>query len=344
MDDANGGIGDELDGISLRDISAVRYVRHHEWLELVVGTAIPTHQIQIPKIFTPIDADNSSPWSFNDSDSVKAKLESIENEIKQLESGAKSGWVEKPEEAAKSDFYRAGIAKLREDFGSVSKDADYYGDITLKIETKFGARVIEKKRLRRVGVEVGDEVIDEDEEDKPETKKPALGEDKPQTVEKSDSQQASEISDVSNKSEDFDIKDSGDSNGTGPNINKTLQTGTSSTANESENVQTNGDSIGQESTPNSTTEVSDTNDESNFSQSVKTSVPQEYDQQSEDQPVSEVQSDLLSLDQGEELLLGDDNLVDLDGNNDNVGEDIYMEGTSFEDAELGDVLGSLPES
>ncbi|KAK9475561.1 uncharacterized protein V1510DRAFT_409628 [Dipodascopsis tothii] len=47
-----GGLGDEIDGLSAREISAARFVRHHEWMEEILGTAYPWRNIVPPDLFS----------------------------------------------------------------------------------------------------------------------------------------------------------------------------------------------------------------------------------------------------------------------------------------------------
>jgi hypothetical protein len=169
LDDANGGLGDELDSISLRDVAAVRYVRHHEWLELALGTVVPSSRIAPPKVIPQTSQPQGTgvQWSFSDSESIKAKVDSLQAEIDELQEQNAKGWSHsatvstgsvKSQAAEKADFYRRMIAKLREDFGTVSADSEYESKLINELESKFKVSVIERKRVRRVGTSFAEPV------------------------------------------------------------------------------------------------------------------------------------------------------------------------------------------
>lgn len=149
MEDASGRVGDELDLISLRDIAAVRYVRHHEWLELVLGTAISTEKITAPKISTGTSGD----WTRDDPESLKNKIAEIDRELKALEQrqqdiqSNKSGATDYSPTSA---LYTKLTNKLQDDFGKVPADADEYQENIYKELKAIGKAVVERRRVNVV--------------------------------------------------------------------------------------------------------------------------------------------------------------------------------------------------
>lgn len=144
--DEAGGLGDEVDSISLRDVASVRYVRYHEWMELVLGSAVDTRRIVPPKV---IPAETKD-WTFNDKESLEKRLKEVENEVKELENDDADG----SQNTSLTQFYNDGIAKLREQFGS--RDETVEKELTSQLESRFqGHSVVEKKRARRIGTDLG---------------------------------------------------------------------------------------------------------------------------------------------------------------------------------------------
>lgn len=144
--DEAGGLGDEVDSISLRDVASVRYVRYHEWMELVLGSAVDTRRIVPPKV---IPAETKD-WTFNDKESLEKRLKEVENEVKELENEN----VDESQNSSLTGFYNEGIAKLREQFGS--RDDTVENELTRELESRFpGHSVVEKKRARPIGTDLG---------------------------------------------------------------------------------------------------------------------------------------------------------------------------------------------
>lgn len=150
--DEAGAMGDQIDTLSVRDVATVRYVRHHEWLELVVGSGLDTNKIVPPKV---IPESQSQLWTF-ELESLKKKLEATEQEVKLLEAQREKGWILEVNQRNKDlgDFFRQGTAKLREQFGTIS-DVDIEAEMVQELEDRFQLRIIERERLKRVGIDLG---------------------------------------------------------------------------------------------------------------------------------------------------------------------------------------------
>jgi hypothetical protein len=140
--DEVGGVGDELDSISLRDVAAIRYMRHQEWLEMVLGTAVETHKIKPCDI---IPADNSL-FKSNDPKTIEEYLEKVRSEVAELEKEAADGW--KDLKQMKSEFYRS--TKLQQELGAISSEPKSYERAVGDLEKEFGVTVVERKRVTKV--------------------------------------------------------------------------------------------------------------------------------------------------------------------------------------------------
>lgn len=146
--DEAGGLGDEVDSISLRDVASVRYVRYHEWMELVLGSAVDTRRIVPPKV---IPAETKD-WTFHDKDSLERRLKEVQAEVQELENTNNSD--SNQTSSSLSQFYNDGIAQLREHFGSRKSSVEQ--TLTQQLENTFpGHSVVEKTRARRVGTDLG---------------------------------------------------------------------------------------------------------------------------------------------------------------------------------------------
>lgn len=140
----------ELDSISLRDVAAMRYVRHQEWLDQVVGNNTSTSKlIQLdPKIFP--ETTDQSKWNFSDVNSLEKKLAEINGEISELNKSVDDkAVVEGAGSVAKVS--KEDIEQLRESFGNPESNAD---DIISNFESKFGVSLIEKQRFRKVDIKL----------------------------------------------------------------------------------------------------------------------------------------------------------------------------------------------
>lgn len=147
-----GGLGDQIDTLSVRDVATVRYVRHHEWLELVVGNAIDTNKIIPSKV---IPESQSQLWTF-ELESLKKKLKTTQEEVETLELQKKNGWCLDVNKRNKElgEFFRQGTAQLRQQFGTLSAN-DLETDMINELENKFQLRIIDRDQLRRVGIDLG---------------------------------------------------------------------------------------------------------------------------------------------------------------------------------------------
>lgn len=151
MEDATGRVGDELDVISLRDIAAVRYVRHHEWLELVLGTAVSTEKITAPKIS--IGGNNTNvTWTRDDADQLASQIAQLDKDIKDLEAKQARLQAEatSPSCTDTAALYKRLTAKLQDDFGKVPSDLEEYQQNIIKELEAAGKTVVDKRRIKIV--------------------------------------------------------------------------------------------------------------------------------------------------------------------------------------------------
>lgn len=141
--DEIGGVGDELDTISLRDVAAIRYMRHQEWLEMVLGTAIETHKITPPDIIP----QNNALFKTNEPQSIKELFDKTKAEVDALEKEAAAGWnIEKP---AMSEFYKK-LKLHRESDAAVGADPEAYEKALAEFEREFGMTVVERKKVSKI--------------------------------------------------------------------------------------------------------------------------------------------------------------------------------------------------
>lgn len=128
-------VGFELDTITIRDIASARYARHHEWLDHVLGSALPTSRIIPPSVKPPITEEE-----------LEKELSKTELELKQLEEEKASGW-HVPGTDAKNTYLIEQIRRLRQDFGEESSL-----DILKNAEQVLGAQIVTAVPMRRVDV------------------------------------------------------------------------------------------------------------------------------------------------------------------------------------------------
>lgn len=136
--DEAGGLGDAMDLLSVRDAAVMRYLRYHEWIDLVVGSAVPTHALV----------------------GFPAKLSTIENELMSLyirpllEQQKRE--AEKEEKAKETEVLssvglseRAKIlARLTEQLRhGLDASADEIKQVETEIKEKIGVSVVFKPKF-----------------------------------------------------------------------------------------------------------------------------------------------------------------------------------------------------
>lgn len=125
-------LGYELDTITLRDIAAVRYVHHHEWLDHVLGSSVPVSRIEPPRLFPEVTEED-----------LKKTLEELDTKLKterelnaQLENNT-----------GKEELLSQAIARLREDYGKSVPD-----EHVQEVEAFLGRKIIPAERIRSVPI------------------------------------------------------------------------------------------------------------------------------------------------------------------------------------------------
>lgn len=104
-------VGFELDTITPRSIASARYVRHHEWLNIVLENPQPISTIIPPPVGENLKEDE-----------MKARIKSLEEDIAKLEKEQAEGWKFHADES-KTNILNNAILRLRTDFGAGSTDA-----------------------------------------------------------------------------------------------------------------------------------------------------------------------------------------------------------------------------
>lgn len=73
------GAVDELDSISARDISTLRYARHHEWMEQILGSAYQSDKIIAPGLYAARGKAATDIWE--GADKLKQRVAKMEEEL-----------------------------------------------------------------------------------------------------------------------------------------------------------------------------------------------------------------------------------------------------------------------
>ncbi|KAG5359674.1 hypothetical protein CJU90_5510 [Yarrowia sp. C11] len=129
--DGKSALHDEVDVVSPRDIAAMRYMRHYEWMELVTGaTSVGAKGLKL-----------TAPRGIPVYD-IKKKLEETQKEVEELKSQRPTDIDDE-----KSEFYKSEILRLRESFGDDSEI-----DTVKRLHEKFNLTVHESGKLRPVKV------------------------------------------------------------------------------------------------------------------------------------------------------------------------------------------------
>lgn len=128
-------VGFELDTITVRDLAASRYARYHEWLDNVLGSAVPTSRIVSKHINPPITEEE-----------LEKRLKETDSELKQLEEEKSSGW-NVGETDPKSVYLIEQIRRLRQDFGEETAS-----EIYSSAEKVLGSQIVTAGPMRSVDV------------------------------------------------------------------------------------------------------------------------------------------------------------------------------------------------
>lgn len=125
-------LGYELDTITLRDIAAVRYVRHHEWLDHVLGSSVPVSRIEPPRLFPNVTEED-----------LKKTLSELETKLK----AEREACAKLQESNEKDEVLTRAIAHLREDYGKNVPDEQ-----VKEVEAFLGRSIIPSERIRSVPI------------------------------------------------------------------------------------------------------------------------------------------------------------------------------------------------
>lgn len=138
--DEAGGMGDELDLMSLRDAAMVRYVRYNEWMELITGTAVSTDRFK-PSLKETREAEDEAEMLY-----IKPILDrqTDESEKKSLSEGL----------SEKALFFKKLTEKLREEFSAPPKEdqssTDGKGETEVELYEKYQLEVISKFKIKAI--------------------------------------------------------------------------------------------------------------------------------------------------------------------------------------------------
>ncbi|KAK7207430.1 hypothetical protein BZA70DRAFT_271273 [Myxozyma melibiosi] len=89
------GAVDELDSISARDISTLRYARHHEWMEQILGSAYQSDKIIPPGLFAARGNTTANIW--DGIDKLKERVAKMEEDLNSVD-----------------EFYTRSIVEIKE--------------------------------------------------------------------------------------------------------------------------------------------------------------------------------------------------------------------------------------
>lgn len=136
-------VGFELDSITLRNIASARYIRHHEWLDHVLGDPLPTSAIVPPDLLAAIDKQK-----------VEERAKKLDEEIAELEKEKEKGWQFHVDNK-KAEVLRDAIHKLRKDFGTGS-----YESTKKEVEDFLGVSIEQVDFLRPVEITYDRKAVD----------------------------------------------------------------------------------------------------------------------------------------------------------------------------------------
>lgn len=126
----------ELDTVTLRDMAVIRYMRHHEWLDRVVGSTKPTKSIVKPSI--------QWPGTLEDLDSA---CEALSKDVIELTSEVKKSTQLSTEEKRAIQL-KNEIENLRSTFG----EPVLLDEVTARVERLLGKKIVPFKSIESVPI------------------------------------------------------------------------------------------------------------------------------------------------------------------------------------------------
>lgn len=145
--DEAGGMGDEMDLMSLRDAAMMRYVRYHEWMELVIGTAVETSKyVAGPATTTAIENEAQSTY-LNPIIENEQRMTATEQDNKPK--GLSGGLSEK------ALFFKKATEALREEFGNAKDISNSEHSTENELLEKFGLKVTDKLKVKIIRSSMG---------------------------------------------------------------------------------------------------------------------------------------------------------------------------------------------
>lgn len=138
--DEAGGMGDEMDLMSLREAAMIRYGRYHEWMELITSSAVPTSKFVAGAASTTA-VENEAQSIYLNPINERMEAENKDKEKKALSEGL----------SERALFFKKATQALREEFGASTASESTLEKPTHSTETelfeKFGLEVISKFKL-----------------------------------------------------------------------------------------------------------------------------------------------------------------------------------------------------
>lgn len=141
-----GSSRDFVDVVSFRETSMVRYLRYHEWMELVLGTAVDTKKyVNGVKSTTDIEARAKSTY------------------LEKLSKGDEPSVFDKLTESSreKAAFFKKATETLREEFGSLStatigesKRSASEEQLEKELQERYGFVIVENTKVKPVRAEM----------------------------------------------------------------------------------------------------------------------------------------------------------------------------------------------
>jgi len=143
LDVSEPAVGYELDSITLRNIASVRYVRHHEWLDHVLGNPLANSAIIPPNLMEAVDTSK-----------LEERTKELDAEIAALEEEKKSGWQFHVDNS-KAEALTKAIHTLRQDFGN-----DTYEATKKSIEDFLDVKIEQSNMMRPVPISYDRKAVD----------------------------------------------------------------------------------------------------------------------------------------------------------------------------------------
>ena len=132
VQDGNGDTDSQKDIMSLRESAIVRYVKYHEWMELVIGTATETPTYVPPEV----------------------KIDGLEVGVKSAEdkSDTLAGLSEK------GRFYKEASERLQTEFGlksGATRTENKHDASETELKEKYGFEIVEQVKIKPVACNLG---------------------------------------------------------------------------------------------------------------------------------------------------------------------------------------------